>query len=372
MIARQRIHSLDGLRGVLALFVCIYHLTNSFPEFKQTLRGWTALLDQGWVAVDVFFVLSGFVMCYVYEKDFRDGVNWPKWLNFMLARVARLYPVHLATFAILFLFLIPFIYNTPRFLDDAGRYSWSSAIASIFMLQGPWVDHRTWNYPSWSISVEWHLYVLFPFMLVLIRNRMACFGVVLGGTILVLIVYLTGFGAEAVVTGGDWEPYPTNGPVALLRGLLLFSAGIAVYGIRDIAGPALNIVALPVVFGFVGLLLFEPTAPFSVLLVPVLILCVMTNPLVSDGLSGRIQLFLGKISYSLYMTHALVQIIFVNRVKDYLQAGGGVPSDLAITVVILAGVALSIVFGYLMYRYVELGGRQFVRRLIDRSALASA
>src|SRR4051812_19033532 len=93
--ADSRIHELDGLRGLLAVFVALYHLLAPFTELQSALRHSAPVFLEGWYAVDVFFVMSGFVMLHVYGKTFAHEVTARSVLRFMWARVVRLYPVHL-------------------------------------------------------------------------------------------------------------------------------------------------------------------------------------------------------------------------------------------------------------------------------------
>lgn len=360
VVSVVRLHSLDGLRGTLALFVCAYHLTNSLPALKSFLGASTAVMQQGWFAVDVFFALSGFVMCYVYERDFRDGVTWRQWARFMWARFSRLYPVHLVTLAILFVLLVPFILDTDRFINAGGRYSWQAAIGNLLMLQGPWIDHRTWNYPSWSISVEWHLYLIFPFLLPLIYRKQACWALVVGGTVMAFLVYGYLVSLGLVVDNGELEVFPTNGPIALLRGLLLFVVGIGLYGVIRESLMASGAAMVSAVVGLLACLHFDGLAPVAVLFVPILVLGAINNHAARNVLSLPPALFLGKISYSLYMCHALVQIMVVNRIRDYVTALLG-DAVLAGGLVLALGIALSVALATLAQSFVETPCRLYLK-----------
>jgi peptidoglycan/LPS O-acetylase OafA/YrhL len=97
--ARQ-LQSLTSLRGLAALWVVFYHYSAIyFPRLD--IGDYSNLIAKGYLAVDLFFMLSGFVMTHVYYRAFSESIT-QNYRNFLVARVARLYPLHLL---VLFLFL---------------------------------------------------------------------------------------------------------------------------------------------------------------------------------------------------------------------------------------------------------------------------
>jgi peptidoglycan/LPS O-acetylase OafA/YrhL len=358
--ARPRMEALDGLRGILALHVVVFHLLGPLPGPAATVERYAPILLQAWFPVDVFFVMSGFVMAYVYGATFAKEVTARDYYLFFAARVARLYPVHLFAMAILALGTLPFVYRQPDFLSPDGRYAWTAGLASLFMLHSPWIDHRTWNYPSWSISAEWHAYALFPFVAAfgwLRRPFVAIVGLVLC-TAIPLVVYLQG-------TGPD--PEPTNTPVVLLRVIPLFLAGMLVYALLEKGYFArIGTTTSLLVIGAIVVLLDLPSLHYlAVLLVPPLVVVALRNPAVRDVLSSRWLLFLGAISYSLYMTHAVVVIfglgLWVRRIAPALGLDPKA-SDLAAWSVLALAAVGSLVLGWLTFRFVEVPGRRIIVR----------
>jgi len=343
-----RIDQLDGLRGILSLQVAFFHLLSGLPLATAWAQTWARPILNHWIAVDIFFTMSGFVMGYVYAKDFEETVTARGYRRFILARFARIYPVHIVTMALLLGTLLPFVWDTDRFLDADGRYSWQSAIAALFLLQGPFVDHLTWNYPAWSVSVEWVLYFAFPFLVGMTRGRTAAWTVIIVASLGALALYML-VGAKS------------NGWPSLLRGALLFSAGFAIYRLRDLAftGKQWFLVATIAAFALVWWIFGDDAA--DVVTVPAIVMIALANPWVAALLSTLPLRFLGVISYSLYMIHAFVQIVIANRVYDMLAARIGESTGLALSVV-LFGIALSIVLAVLSVVFIEQPAREAIRR----------
>lgn len=359
---RARLEGLDGLRGILALFVVVYHLQDPFAPVSGLLTTYLPILSQAWFSVDVFFIMSGFVMMYVYGTAFSERVRWPDFRDFFAARIARLYPVHLFAMGILLVALLPFIHAKPDFTSLDGRYSWNSALAALFMLHGPWIDHRTWNFPSWSISAEWHAYVIFPFVAVLASRWSARLSAV--------IVSLCCLGALVLYNVNmHTDQYPTNSPVVLLRVLPLFVAGMALFRLNLSYSRFLSArwTIWAVIAALLVLLSVPSIASLSVLLAPVLVLTVLQCPGSSLVFSNRPALFLGKISYSLYMTHALVSIVGISLWTKLAPMVLGIDpaTPIASWLCFLAAIAGALILGWLTCLFVEIPFRKAIlRRLV--------
>lgn len=89
---------LTPLRGFAALFVVLYHARLVlFPQWKSPIADYTYFLERGYIWVDLFFILSGYVMIHVYRNTFKDGVTLSNWRQFMWLRFSRIYPLFLIT-----------------------------------------------------------------------------------------------------------------------------------------------------------------------------------------------------------------------------------------------------------------------------------
>lgn len=155
-IATKRIPlpALTGIRIFAAYYVVMVHFGLGFVRRHHGPPVLIHFLSRGFLGVCLFFILSGFLLAYTYAGE-RPGE--PLAGRFWQARVARIYPVYLLSL----LFMLPF---------TAGTSLWRR-LAVLFMVQswvpGPWQPNLggTWNFPSWSLSVEACFYLLFPFLL---------------------------------------------------------------------------------------------------------------------------------------------------------------------------------------------------------------
>ena len=146
------LRSLTGLRFVAAFTVFFSHIQHvTFPESRN--------LPVGGPAVSFFFVLSGFILTYVYH----NRLTWRGVPRFFATRIARLWPLHLVCLGIALLFLA-----SPPATDPSQGNSWFSLGAQTLMLQS-WLPIHNWymdfNSVSWSISTEMFFYFAFPVLL---------------------------------------------------------------------------------------------------------------------------------------------------------------------------------------------------------------
>jgi peptidoglycan/LPS O-acetylase OafA/YrhL len=150
-----------GLRGIAALLVLFFHLRT-----PQNLELHFGLVDAfsrfGFLGVDIFFVLSGFILSHVYGAAFSAGVTGTSLRNYAVARFARIYPLHLLTTAMM-LGAYGVALHIGVSPNETSGYSWVGFILSLLLVQ-EWFGVVAPNPGSWSISVEFASYLLFPFL----------------------------------------------------------------------------------------------------------------------------------------------------------------------------------------------------------------
>ena len=157
---RPDLSPLTGLRFLAATAVVLFHLPRlRVPPWATPLR---SLQSSGFVAVSLFFLLSGFILAYTYLTP--DGSLRGSRHNFWVSRFARIYPAYLLAF----LLAAPFvILNSLHFngLRVAVEKLGVSGLLFLTMQQAwtPWTA-ATWNYPAWSVSVEAFFYLSFPWI----------------------------------------------------------------------------------------------------------------------------------------------------------------------------------------------------------------
>lgn len=142
----HRFHFLDGLRGLAAVLVCVYH----FPLRLRPLL----LEPNGFLAVDFFFCLSGFVIAYAYEKRLREGLRMR---DFVVARLIRLYPLYFLGMLIGFsssLAVPPAGFNIVSPADVFVILVSSLLLLPNFMAHWPVALSFPFNVPSWSLFFE--------------------------------------------------------------------------------------------------------------------------------------------------------------------------------------------------------------------------
>ncbi|HEX3916472.1 MAG TPA: acyltransferase, partial [Caulobacteraceae bacterium] len=154
MTAPANLKPLTSLRFFAAVWVILYHY---WPHLAVATT--PALIEKGYLGVELFFILSGFILCHVYLPAFEAGRF--KYGDFMWARLARIYPMHIAT-----LIGIGLMAGTALLLGiqiDPNILSLAALPANLTLTQA-WglAPVAGWNHPSWSISAEWFAYLCFP------------------------------------------------------------------------------------------------------------------------------------------------------------------------------------------------------------------
>ena len=351
------IPALTGLRTWLAWWVAIYHLT--IPELAPLPPdGWLEpLRAKGYLAVDGFFVLSGFILSYVYRDAFTNPVpgTYPR---FLIARLARIYPVHLAMTLVVAALLGAMVLATGFQPRVADRFSLRELALHVSLLHG-WGFSRmlAWNYPSWSISAEWFAYLGFPLVhrFVLREESLRRAG---------LIALLALAGLAAFEQLGPNRSLSYTYEFALVR-----------IGFEFVIGAALMMLARPWLDGRVSAdggvrphaCLALAGALVSVFLLPdaatvgflALAILFLSHPrdLLARPLGTRLMVYGGETSYSVYMTHAIVQgvAIIVLRAMPVLAATPGWLRLLVLCVIVQAAASL-------VYAVIEVPCRSWVRR----------
>lgn len=142
--------------------------------------------------------MSGFIMYHVYGSWFEDNIQKSMFWKYMKARFARIYPLHFVTLLYVIGLSIVLRMNVdfsqlPHTVQKV--FGFESIPTSLLLIQA-WGMHleAPWNTPAWSISVEWFLYLLFPFLLAFLAKYRATarwiLGLVIIGSLLLIMYYL--------------------------------------------------------------------------------------------------------------------------------------------------------------------------------------
>ena len=175
---KGEIKALTGLRIVAAVWVVLFHfrpmLSDISPDLRENL---SPVLNCGAEGVDLFFILSGFVLAWNYLD--RMGRSWStrETLHFLWLRLARVYPVYLVTLHLAALLVILSLHVGHVPLPEVSSLTAISYVRQILLVQlwfEPFFDGTSWDGPAWSISAEWLAYLLFgALVLVIFRMKLA-------------------------------------------------------------------------------------------------------------------------------------------------------------------------------------------------------
>jgi peptidoglycan/LPS O-acetylase OafA/YrhL len=340
----KQLGALTGLSGVAALWVFVYHLPRD-GRYSEPIN-WliNALGVAGHLGVELFFLLSGFVLSLNYSAA---GVHrsLSAYGGFLWRRLARIYPVHAVMLAVFVLAVFAFDVLGGQFLSE--KHSRPADLWESVLLLHAWDTPLAfpWNGPSWSISAEWGAYLLFPFLILVVaplRNRLLI-GLLTGLMFMVLFrVHL------------EYSYYDVE--VTAARLFVCFTAGCLMHRLYDLGvrwrcgGIALTVLIF-------GANVFEldsrafAAAPFFAPLSAIIVLGLASGGTAASILESKWMCYLGRISYSLYMVH--VFILHLVRAQDFLHPN----------VAVVVSVIGSLVAAHLLYAYVEEPARRFLTRV---------
>jgi peptidoglycan/LPS O-acetylase OafA/YrhL len=330
---RQDLPSLTPLRGIAALAVILGHLGGPQGWAKDPIL--FAIIGRGYLAVDLFFVLSGFVLAHVHGGAAASGLSIRFVGRFLWARFARLYPTYAAVTLLVAAMSVA-----------AGGPSAGALATNLAMAQVPWTSAPSLVFVAWSVSAEWNAYLLFPVAAPLLLRCGARLGFALYaamGIAILAAASLQWFGPwGGVITG--WGALARAVP-QFLMGMLLYRAYRAGF-LRGLWASDLMLAAIAA--GIAAVVALGLGDGVAVMLFPPLILAAVSN----RGAGGRMLnarplRWLGDISYSLYLTQVFV-FAAIWRVAPTPVAKLLGPWEAA-----LAGTLLALAVGALFHRTVE-------------------
>ena len=292
---RREVRSLTGLRGIAALLVVLLHTA---PAGGAAGFG-AVFIRHGYLWVDMFLLLSGFILLRTYERLFQERPFPIAYADFLLRRLARLWPLFaLATVAT----FVARQTGRTWYADTIHPWRWV-LVANLTMTQA-WVGQDSIDVPGWSVSGEWACCLMFPLFLRLLDNRR-------GGSAAGL--YLAAF---AVLTVLAWLPVPARAggldlalpatPFPVLRCMASFAMGMALWrgcGHRRleplVSSPLADVVATGLILAMMG----KPHTDLAIVaLFSLLILCLSRQRGVVDRmLRTGPAYWAGQVSYSVYL-----------------------------------------------------------------------
>ena len=372
----KRLYSLDVLRGVAALAIIFWHWQHFFGISGTWQAGWSRLqepgyalfkplFEEGWVAVDIFFAVSGFVFFWLYLEPVRRREIGPG--KFALQRLSRLYPLYFVTLLLAAGLQLAFRHATGNwFVFDAN--DWSHFVKSIFLVQ-QWLppdEMQSFNGPAWAVSVEVLLYIIFfAGVRFGLRGPIACASLALAGAICFFWDGQIGRGIMGFFWGG--LTYYAVQAIARRAGakniaLAVMTAAFAAWAIA-IADVYLGfhnslIAAMPFQAARFTIGYEYPIflMAFIFVVVPLTLAALALHEELFGGAWERFT-FLGDISYSTYLIHFLMQLSLALLALHF----GWMPADFMHGWAMVAFYLVLIGLGWTSYTFLERPAQAFIR-----------
>lgn len=334
-------YDINGLRAYAVALVVLFHFN---------VIGFSS----GFIGVDIFFVISGFLMTSIILKGIES--NTFSFLKFYYSRGVRIIPP--LFFLCLTLGIIGWFTLTPQELKEYAKYAITSLnfVSNIQFFKELGYFHAANNerllLHTWSLSVEWQFYIILPILLYLInkifknKNILKIFYVLIFLLSLILCIKLTPtmptgaffllpMRAWEMMSGGlvylfftNYKPIPKYQTLIELFGFLLIAISVIAFD-ETILWPSYNAII--------------PVLGASLILIASNQKSILTNNFIAQ--------FLGNISYSVYLWHwpLVFYVNYFEKTYDNLW--------------IIVGIGLSVLFGWLSYKYIENPSRKFLGNL---------
>ncbi len=297
---------LTSLRGLAAFWVVFYHISQYLSYYTPE---WVmSIVIKGHLAVDFFFVLSGFILTLNYQRIF-GTFSFSLYRTFLIKRIARIYPLHLL---VLIAYLtIPLAYFlTGKIIPEGEKYSSVNYLMQLGLVNNWGISSElSWNIPVWSISTEWAAYLCFPLFIILLNRIKTNFiPLVLIAINVVLFYIYSSFGYDSL--GQDIQN------LGLIRCLLEFFMGAMICKLtqtysysNSVSYLLLTLASLSILFIVFNII--SEVAFGSISMVVSLIAFVnLGKSTLAKGLRVKPLIILGEISYSVYLTHFFIRDIF--------------------------------------------------------------
>jgi len=360
--------SLTALRGIAALWVVLFHIDVSI--FYRDLgalipHSWSGIISSGYLWVDFFFILSGFVIAHVYGERFGARFGVATLVDYLVTRFRRVYPLHLFTLLILVLLAPVSLWLAPSIADSSwATYFALDALWSNLLLLNAMNQHvyLSWNIVSWSIGAEWWTYCVAVGLLMLVSGK------ALRAQVLIMA-------ASFSLLAGLYYLHPGNNlditfDYGFARCLFEFSIGVSLYKMYQIKLGRYWLKRDSVIVGLfllIGCVFhWQLNDLFIVPIYSALVLGLAYNKKRTCSIFSKpVFQYLGKISYSIYMMHGVWFMVFwflLPFVKKHFQLVGFSPLTDLLYVVMFIGFTL--ISAHFSYRYIEVPGRRLYGRKI--------
>ena len=356
----QFITNLTPLRGIAALLVVIFHFEIVLVLFLP--RDISRFFSKCYLMVDLFFIMSGFIIYHVYGEFFSRNIYKTTFNRYIRARLARIYPLHIFTLILTIVLAVSQHFKWDEF------FNLHAIPTHILMLQSFGLHSiYTWNVPAWSISAEFAAYILFPvFSFAIYRFKMIT--PIVTSFLIIFFYCLLAFKlSKGNATTGQYNLDQTY-DYGYLRGIAGFFAGGLIYQLylKKIFYYLRADVILILLFALLfACLHFGVT---DLVFIPVFLLLILSAAYntgrVKRFLSNRFLQWLGDISYSIYLMQFPLMLLVIESLPHFGIYWNGVYSlhlpywEAAFSCILFLAALIGI--SALSYQYIEIPMRRLI------------
>jgi peptidoglycan/LPS O-acetylase OafA/YrhL len=340
--------ALDGLRGLAILLILLFHNFDFLPFFHQ-----------GWIGVDLFFVLSGYLITRILIKK-RETIHFVR--NFYARRILRIFPIYYLSI-ILFLFILPHLVNYPQGLHYfiINQYWFWLEIQNWLFIVNPPGNNNFLNH-FWSLALEEQFYLISPWIILFIRNIQGVIGFLLGLLLLLMagrlilwsirienISYIDLYAFTRIdglcvgsllaifVNRGDFRMKKFNSILGLIFLLLVFIIIPSIKIFFHSKLPYLACSVYPAIALFWGLIVWSS---------------IQNRSLIYRIFNNRFMIYFGKISYGLYIFHWPINRILKLNAERFPDQYHVFKNDLFLALISTSiAIVVSIISYYTYERY---------------------
>lgn len=316
----KEIKSLTGLRGIAAIWVVFLHYFTTRPEVindflkehNYKLFAFFELMSRGYIAVDLFFMLSAFVLLLSNRKRFENGISKEDYITFMKNRFIRVYPLYL--FYVIVYFVLEYIVNS----NIQPPLYWLVNLSFL----GVFFNQYLIIIIIWSLCTEFFMYMLMPLIMRYVKTFNSSILLLILGVILIISLQefkFTPIGKALNLDSlGRLNEQNTNnldialGINALLRCIAAYLIGVFFFFLATKENIMKSITKywFVVFAGIISTIYLTRNDTILVVLLGLLMLSALGNNILSKILSSRIVYFSGLISYSIYLNHCIYLAFF--------------------------------------------------------------
>jgi peptidoglycan/LPS O-acetylase OafA/YrhL len=319
LLDRGDLQSVNALRGMAALMVCYFHFGFGNREYLPDSSWVKQTAEFGWSGVEFFFIISGFIIPYSMHAG---GYKLSNWFTFMKKRVIRIEPPYIAS-VLLIVVLNSLASSMPGFNGTAFSADWSN-ILGHFAYVNAFTGGKWLNDVYWTLAIEFEFYILASLLFPLISSPNRIYR----WTILILLA----LSMRLAIPHG---PHINSFITFFISGILLYQWQCRIMNEVEFAGLTLSVLIFYVM---------DSNPLFFILTLTAILLITGWKKI------PRFLLFLGAISYSLYLIHIPVGGKFINLAQRMIVSPSVAFKEILVFMALIFTISISYIFNILIER----------------------